>query len=270
MTDTESMYQRYLETREEPKVTIYSNDMKYKKYRGIDYSKYNLENTENMDTLEYRLKECIKTGGKELDISHLELEHIPKLPSIIVNSLTNLCCSDNNIEDLHDLRHFANLQVLDCANNKLTYLKRINLPRNLVEIICKNNEIVDISGIVKCENLTRLDCSNNKIESMPDHYNIEILDCSDNIINTIDMINLKTLICNNNKIKQLNKYKNLEKLHIFSNNIVKIPYYKNLEELICDYSNDLQISKKYKMIENDIGLDKTVMMLFDCMSSSEE
>lgn len=257
MVDTETMYQNFLDTREEPQVTLYKNDLKYKDYRKLDLDKYNLTDVEDMDTFEYRMKECMESGGKELDISHLFLTKIPKLPK----TLTHLYCSDNDISDLGDLSYLINLKILDCTNNNLVSIKY--LPQKLTELNCKYNKLIDIDVISNCKKLTHLNCSNNKLKNIPNHPNIKILDCSDNKLNNIIMANLRSLTCNTNCIKELNDYKKIESLHIYNNLITKIPYYDQLLELVCDYSDTIKISKKYDLNSTLVGLDKTVLMVFN-------
>lgn len=290
-------------------IEIYDNDLKYKKYRNIDISKvekYDIftdartYDIEEMDTLNYRIKECQrKYNNTMLDISHLDLQEVPI--NLLPHTLKYLFCSNNKIKDLGNLSHLKNLEVLDCCNNELTRLPI--LPSNLTEITCRDNKLVDIKSIEKCNKLDRLDCSfnkldnipylnslkilvcssnnlskvpstrslnklickNNKIEKLPHLHNLVELDCCHNYLREIvDYSNLKYLMCNNNHIHDLALLENLEVLQCCGNPISRIPYFDNLKELLCDYETVKEINRKYqqRIANTSINENNELQLLF--------
>ena len=160
------------------RLELYENDLIYKSYKDHDISfleehipeklaSLNIDINDDMDFLEYRMRQCMKKGGEILDISHLDLT---KLPNNIQKSIKYLFCANNRIENLGDISKFKSLKVLDISNNKLTNLD--NLPENIVEIQCINNNLekLDLSKYLK---LKRLDCSHNKLKFIVPIKNLE-------------------------------------------------------------------------------------------------
>jgi Leucine-rich repeat (LRR) protein len=268
------------------KMLFYKSDLKYKKHNNFNLEDYKINNPdvnelygEDMDTLQFRLNDCLKTGGLVLDISHLDLEELPDIP----NSVKQLYCSDNDLIDISKLKYLINLQVLDISNNKINKLP--NFHPNLKELSCKNNYLTNIDTLSSCPLLKRLDCSYNKITHIPILNNLQILVCNNNIISKIEnlyklhrlvcsynnihtinnLFNLKNMECNNNLLDNIknhpklltlycenNKIKKLENLDsikiccCYKNNISKLDYFKTLDELYCD-KNINKISSKYSI-----------------------
>lgn len=271
-------------------IQFYKNDLMYKKHRNIDMpwlikNNHSILSTvkEDMDTLKYRMNDCIKKGGLSLDISHLELL---TMPTNLPRTLKFLFCSDNLFSDLGNIEYLTELEILDCCSNRIKTLG--NLPSKLVEMSCRNNKLTNIDGIKNCPKLERLDCSYNDLESIPSHNHLKIVVCNSNRLNELPSIpNLHKLSCRNNNLKQLGEYNNLEylecnrnkienisnypslkhlfcshnninslsnlnkleTLHCYTNNIEIMPYFKNLKELMCDYEKVKKISKNYKIIK---------------------
>lgn len=280
------------------KFSIYKNDLRYKKYRGIDEKKikelFPNQTFEDTDTIEYRMNEY---DGEILDISHLDLREFPeKIPV----SVRYLFCSDNNFEVIEDISHLTNLEVFDCCSNKLKKLPK--LPKNIVEISCRNNLIEDISEICNYQKLKRLDisynvleyisahdtleilvCSYNKIRFVPSFdklkklicndnqinkieplLNIEILDCHNNQLTKIgDFPKLKELYCENNKITTIDKIDCIEIIECYNNKLTTLSYFKYLKELVCDYNDKFFISKNYKIKETFLDKKNILYIKFE-------
>src|SRR3989304_7653372 len=195
-------------------VYIYKNDFKYRKFKKIDYNKIEEQTVDehkkriskDYDTLEYRIKECNKTGKKSLDLNCLDLKEFPKyIPDDIIEQLENLFCSDNFLEKINDLSKFKRLKVLDLSGNKLSVLPK--MPEYIEEISCKFNKIENIDSLKSLDNLKRLDCSENKLKKIINIKNLQILFCSKNKIKKIEeMKNLLKLVCKNNLIEELPKF----------------------------------------------------------------
>ena len=132
---------------------IYSSDLKYRKYRrklnkrapqdikvnNDDLLENGLDPNIDMDTLEYRLDECKKQGGKILDISHLGLKEFPEIPK----SVTVIFGSNNKFKNIPSFENYR-LQCLDLSNNRLTKTPQIS---DMEELNLSGNEITDASSL---------------------------------------------------------------------------------------------------------------------------
>lgn len=289
---------------EDKKYMIYPNtDLRYKNNRSVDIEKlikYNPHipelRVENMDTIEFRFRECKKNRFIYLDLSNLGLTEMPsKLPK----ELKQLFISDNNLNNLGDLRYLTKLEVLDACNNKLSNLPKLS--DTIEEIVCRNNNLSNINHLVEFSNLKRLDLSYNKIQEIPNISMLEILTCSHNILVRIHpMRNLKKLNVRNNYIKFICKFPNLKELdaeknniskidelpllselyandnkldniknlhnitvlHIKNNQVTKLPYFKDLNELVGDHSRLKQLSQEYKIQDIEVFKDNTIRFVF--------
>jgi len=268
-------------------ISIFNNDLKYKKYNNIDITRVkNFTDKQDRDTIEYRIQDI---NNNSLDLSHLNLTKLPDLSIEIKNKIQYLFLSENNIEIIDNMTEFTELLVLDLCNNKLINLP--NMPEKLEELLIKNNHISNIDTLSNLYYLKRLECSDNIISHIPLLNNIEILYCDNNLI--IELPNLPKIIklsCQNNKIKCLNNmpnlelfectknciqfiknYNNLKELYINKNDLVsisninkikvlhckntklnKLEYFETLKELICDYRQDFLLSKHYTILYSDV------------------
>ena len=272
----------YLIQDHKPTYQIYDNDLKYKKYKYIDTNRIlDYTDTEDRDTINYRLKESQKDKEMTLDLCHLNLSALPQNLSL---NIVYLFLTDNSFENINDLTCFRNLRVLDVYNNKLTYLPK--LPASIEEVSCKQNKLISIDTLKYCPNIKRLDCSNNKLSNisslhlleilicdtnnltelpilpniikincnsnrinelnnLKNTYTLRILECDNNNLTSLpDFEQLEELYCNNNKINQLSNLKNIRILHCYENPLKLIPFYNTLKELLCDYGN-ICLSKLY-------------------------
>ncbi len=281
----------------------YKNDLKYKKHRNLtDKEVSDIKNKlgisiEDMDTIEYRIKDMLKSGGTTLDISHLDLTN---LPQNIPTTVQHLFCSNNTLTSISSLKYLKNLLVFDCCCNKLTKLPE--LPESVVEINCRNNNIKNTVNLQNYQYLRRLDISYNDLETLLINSSIEILVCGNNRLTDIssnNISNLKKLVCNNNNLKKIQEYPNLEILICHKNSLVNImnyskllelhcsgnqlesisnlskikfidchanskldrlEYFETLKELICDYHN-MKVSKKYNIKQSVAKEDKNVALM---------
>ncbi len=290
---------RRKEENPDSRYTIYPNtDLKFKKFRGVDLErliKYNPQIPELRlqckDTLEYRFLECEKTNGISLDLSHLGIEELPKIPPTV----KYLFLSNNNLVELHDMSYLEELEVIDICNNNL--LEIPPLPFSIEEISCRNNYIDDISDLSNYNNLKRLDVSYNKLSTIPKISNLELLVCNNNRLSKIypmdklrrleiknnklshlkTFYSLKELECDNNRIIEISELPNITHIYancnrievldnfdkikileIRENKLKKLKYYPMLQYLIAD-EKLTQLSKKYKM--KDIKIYKNNIMV---------
>ena len=271
------------------KVPIYPDtDLRYLKHRDFDVStlrKYNKDKAflfkENKDTVEYRIKECMKTGGDTLDLSNMDLSTLPKIPP----SVKFLFCPNNKLRNM-DAVCKLHLVTLDCSNNRLNKLPA--LPVTLEELSCQNNELVDLIEIKDCIQIRRLDCSYNKITRIPRLYKLTSLNCRNNqlsylpnlplLINLMCKYNhlttvgiypeLERMECNNNQITKLGSFPKLCELycennmihtlgnmprlmmlHCYNNKLLRIPYFKYMDTVACDLYDMTKLSGRYNILE---------------------
>jgi Leucine-rich repeat (LRR) protein len=281
-------------------ISIYENDLKYRKHNNIDLSRVRNVNHYDRDTLKYRLYESEKDNYKTLDLSHLDLKTFPEIPKNIAIMVKYLFLSENRLEVLQDLSFMESLVVVDLCNNILSSVPK--LPHSIEEILIKNNNINNINSLAEYPFLKRTDCSNNFIRDIPIIDSLEILICknnnidkipnrlnklrklicSDNEISYIDSLislqvleidnnkletikntsRLKELYCSNNLISSIVDLNKIEVIHCHNTNIRKLDYYNSLSELMCDYKQDMILSSMYTITSSDIFDEKIMMIVF--------
>lgn len=231
---------------------LYKNDLKYKKQRCVDIEylqkighpilkENEIEINQDMDSLEYRFKECIINGGSTLDLSHMDLDKLPRNMPLFIE---NLFCSDNSLTSLKGIDKLTKLKVLDCSSNQLTSLKYT--PKTVEEICCKNNKLQKIS-VENLPNLCRLDFSHNSVHSLLVDVNknvkLQIVVCNNNLLTKIPSCNsLKRLVCRYNNISETGSLQNLEELDCSHNKFVRIENYPKLQHIYCSNNNIIYIN----------------------------
>jgi hypothetical protein len=133
------------------------------------------------------------------------------------NDIKIINLESKNLKELPDLSRFTNLEILNCSENKLTSIPRLN---NTLEILyCDNNKLKNLPKLN--DNLEILCCDNNKLKNLPQlNNNLRVLYCSDNYLDSLPKLNdnLKILHCNNNK---------LNILPLLNNKILEFHFYEN-------------------------------------------
>lgn len=222
------------------KYVVYKNDLRYKNLRNLDINRiiwhddesHRLFNEENLDTVQYRLSECIENKLTFLDLKQLDLNTFPQLPDYCKN-IKHLFIADNNLKQIPDLTFLSKLETLEISHNNIQ--KMGTLPPSLIELVCSHNVLstIDSNNLTK---LKRLDCSYNKITKLSDTIakSIEILVCNNNMLNYIPSSGqLRKVICSDNQITELGDYPNLTYLDCKNNNLSKLNNYENIIDLIC-------------------------------------
>ncbi len=277
------------------KYLVYKNDLKYRKNRNLDINKIIFNSKEvqdlfetNLDTFEYRLKDCVIEHKTTLDLKELELTYfnISKIPQELINSIRNLFISDNTITKISDLSMFNKLEILDISRNDLKHLPL--LPSSIIELNCEHNKLQDIKPLINCKKIERINVSNNLIEDLLTSgefdklNNLDILECSFNKLKYIpNILSLNKIVCNdnnitqienskkikyidcrNNNITQIGKFRKLKELYCNNNNINKIDYSENLEFIDC-YNNNLNIIDYYPKLKELICDNRDDLVISD-------
>ncbi len=244
----------------ETSYTVNKNDFKYKKMRKLDINKIenkdliNMYYNTNFDTIEYRIEECLKEGGKILDLKYLDLKTFPTLSNELINKLEELYISNNEIDILPNLSKFKNLKILDVSVNKLKKIN--NLPPLLIEFCCFENDLEDINYVSECKELKILYIANNNISDLSflnNNQSLEILLANFNNIEDIprNIPNIRKIQIKHNKLKKIKSYPKLTYLDARNNKIVEIEEQSNLKDLIISYNeiNELPIINTLKYLE---------------------
>jgi hypothetical protein len=243
------------------KYVIYQNDLKFRSSRNLDENKIdwdqnNIKNIYNVDhdTLEYRIKDCIKTNFVDLDLEQMTLQEMPK--QIFTNdnflNLKHLFLSNNNIEGFLDLSYLNKLELIDVDFNKIT---KIKLPSNLMEFSANNNLIENIPHL---EKVKRFRLSNNKIEHFDKELinkNIEIIEINNNNITNIDLSDFKMLkrfIGFTNPLTQIVLSDNLIYADLSETKIVTLNNLNKIEHIVlnnCHFLREIPKSDYLKTLE---------------------
>jgi Leucine-rich repeat (LRR) protein len=147
-------------------------------------------------------------------------------------AVTEIDCSDREIESLSGIEHFVNLDTLACHSNRLAeidvskngYLLRLDCSDNsldslgvtanirLNDLICNANKLtkLDVTGNAA---LVTLDCSSNRLAAVniAENASLAALICPDNEITALDLSNngeLTALVCRGNRLTTLDVSKN--------------------------------------------------------------
>lgn len=194
-----------------------------------------------------------------VDLSSNTLTKLPKLPKLI-EELSIRC---NNIINIDDFITYQKLKRVDCSHNNITSIPS----HNALEILICNSNNIENFGVMN--NLKKLSCKNNKIKILNVFPNIEILECDRNNLIKIFVdpkfeknLLLQEIYCSHNNLQDVpvNLGNKLRILQCYDNQIKKINFMNNLVELVCDYNDELQISKKFN-IESSYVFKNNLMLI---------
>ncbi len=191
---------------------------------------------------------------KVLDICNNKIVELPELPE----SLEELSCRNNYIENIDELANLKKLKKLDISYNNLEEIPNI---RNLETLLCYNNRIKYVHPI---RTLKILGIRHNKLTYIESFKNLTELDCDHNNIRKIDGFDKLThLYINNNDLEWIGSMNNIRVIELKKNRMTKFPFYPTLSKLIGDYKKLTQFSKNYKIENIDVFRDNIVTIFFN-------
>ena len=171
----------------------------------------------NMAEAQRIIDEWIAEGdvNKELDLSHLELTTLPRLP----DTLEVLRCESNKLTSIPRLP--SNLKNMYCSDNNLTSFTRF--PKSLRILYCLHNQLTELPTLP--DGLERLYCTGNELTSLPTLPNsLKVLHCNRNKLTSLPALpnSLKMFQCNNNDLPEVYYRRSNEPRDDFINRIRKL------------------------------------------------
>ncbi|WP_203257892.1 T9SS type A sorting domain-containing protein [Hyunsoonleella ulvae] len=129
------------------------------------------------------------------------------VPTIIIEVVTDLDISGNNITDLTGIEDFTALRVFNCSNNTISTID-VGSNINLTEINCSNNTLTHLD-LTNNTGVVSVDISNNDFTEFDVSLipALEVLDCNQNEIVELDFTTNPTLTnlnCASNALEVLN------------------------------------------------------------------
>lgn len=240
---------------------VYKNDLKFNEKLNMDSLEFESDavkliynNFKSKPKIELRIEDSKMENYRYLDLSKLEINDdilsqllILNKINFILNKIEFLDLSNNNLTKFPDLTKFTNILYLNISFNLIDHNI---IDDNLIELTCHNNLIKSI----KSKKMTHINASNN-------------------LINFIDVPNVKILIISYNKIDWIPSYLDLTYLECIENNLIKIDNMLELEEL---YIGNNRISNIFNMpklkilncVNNPINKIKYFPNLITLMSST--
>ena len=254
-------------------ITIIYNDNTINNIENIDelFNDNNYNNIislycENNNLSEIPNKICELINLKELSISNNNLYELPSNISKLIN-LETLNCSNTYLNKIDEnVCKLKNLKYLNYSNTNLTELpSSINNLINLEALYLNNNHVKEIQ--LNLKNIKSLNCSNNllnNINIITNFQNLEKIDCSNNEIielpnNLGDLTNLLYLDCSNNKInsipKSIAKLQLLQYLNLQNNELNDVPNeIMFCKSLIRINLNNCELNQNIKDFINKINI----------------
>ncbi|WP_226020511.1 leucine-rich repeat domain-containing protein [Serratia symbiotica] len=131
---------------------------------------------EKRDIAVARMRECLETGRKLLDLAELQLSSLPDfLPpeiSLLHVRCNHLCKLPDNLPET--------LAVIDASDNELTEIP-VNLPHDINYLVFRKNQVENIPSNLP-DTIRDLDLAENRLSTLPDHLpdSLQFLDLRDN------------------------------------------------------------------------------------------
>lgn len=266
------------------KSTIYKNDLKFGDF-DITLSDFESEgvkqiynNYKSKPKIELRIKDSEMENYEYLDLSNLEIddEILPKLFALnkikkILEKIKFIDLSNNKLTAYPDLSKYKNIIYKSISHN---YLTGDIIDSNVVELSCDYNNIKRIISksvtklnaannllqYIDVPNIKFLVVNKNKLEYIQSYPELEYLECIENNINSLNSLDsLTELYIANNNLEKLSELPSIKVLNCTNNPIRKIGYFYKLNLLVCSTS---AISSKY-VVKNLSKIKKDYLINFE-------
>lgn len=171
---------------------------------------------------------------------------------------TELYISNISISTLN-FKMFPQLQILDCANNALSYLSNNN---TLLEINLDNNNLKKIPNMPK---IKLIEASHNQISTLATYPELDTIIVSYNLISTIStQPKLKKIIANNNTITTINPLPVVEMIDFRYNLITSYDLPKNIEFASLQFNPLTELTLKNTTIIKELEINyKIYELIYD-------
>ena len=136
---------------------------------------------EKRDIAVARMRECLETGRKLLNLAELQLSSLPDFLPPEINllnvSCNHLCKLPDNLPET--------LTGINASDNELTEIP-VNLPRDIIYLVFKKNQVENIPSNLP-DTIRDLNLAENRLSTLPDHLpdSLEYLDLRDNQFHTL-------------------------------------------------------------------------------------
>ena len=172
-----------------------NNLLKFSRNAGNDYENI-LEVLEFCNSLE------------EVILNNVDISNINGL-ELLSNSVIRLDLSNNNIEDITNLKDFKKLRFLNLSSNKIKGIKGLENLKDLTTLYLQNNQISDITPLSMNTSLTTLNLKGNTaIDGNRNNYTGERLEKLNKIGEILDRGG--TISLDVDKISLFTNYKNID------------------------------------------------------------
>lgn len=191
----------------------------------------------------------------------------------------DISCGELGITNLDELQYFYSINLLNCANNKITSLPKLTKLTKLVQFWVFGNQLTSIPNINQNLNLEVFNVKDNHLATLPSLqglYKLKELDCSTNRLTYLpdlsDLQALDKLYCYSNQltsIPSLTKQINLSILDLQNNKLTQIPDLLNcvsLKKVLCNENELTQIPSFMTLTKlTDVGLKNNRLTFEDLL-----
>ncbi len=166
-----------------------------------------------------------------------------QVPTALIESVTSLNVSNQNISSLIGIEDFTALEVLDFENNTVVTVDLSNISQLRI-LRCQYNNLTSLD-VTTNTNLTSLYCRNNQLSALDVSNNtaLEQLWCHFNNISTLDLTNnavLRAMSFRDNAITSIDLSNNtaLENLFAQNNSISTMDLVNNVNLQVVTFANN--------------------------------
>jgi Zn-dependent metalloprotease len=179
-----------------------------------------------------------------------------RVPTALINTITDLNISSNSIEDLTGIADFVALKSLQCSDNSLASL---DVSSNLdLETLSFGNNTVESLNTTNNTKLINLNFENNLVTNLNLNTNVllEQIDCRDNRMISLDLSNnlaMTSIWAQNNIITgdlDFSSHTALEIVDFQNNNLIGLNLQNNQNTNITNYNTTGNVNLACVLVDN--------------------